>query len=38
MNAFLVSVREKIKFYDLDAFIEFKDCEITIPLFQNQKG
>ena len=38
MNAFLVSVKEKIRFYDLDAYIEFEACEITIPLLQNQAG
>jgi len=38
MNAILVSIGTKIKFYDLEAFIEFEACEITIPLLKNQAG
>ena len=32
MNAFLVSMINIIKFYDVDTFDEIKECEIKIPL------
>lgn len=34
MNAFLVSMVDVIKFYDIDTFEEIKACEIKIPLLK----
>ena len=35
MKAFLVGVKDKIKFYDVNTFEEITDCEIKIPLFKS---
>lgn len=36
MKAFLVGVNDKIKFYDVNTFMEIKESEITIPLLESK--
>lgn len=35
MKAFLVGVKDKIKFYNVNTFEEITDCEIKIPLLKS---
>jgi hypothetical protein len=37
MNAFLVSMVDVIKFYDVDTFAEIPECEIKIPLLEKKE-
>ena len=38
MNALVVTDIDKIKFFDIDGFDEYKECELLIPLLKFEPG